>query len=918
MTAEDARLADDAAGKADWRNWGPYLSERAWGTVREDYSDDGTVWDAVPHDHARSRAYRWNEDGLAGISDRKQYLCFAIALWNGEDPILKERLFGLSGPEGNHGEDVKEYYYYLDATPTHSYLRMLYKYPQAEYPYGELVAENRRRGADEPEYELIDTGVFEESRYFDVDVSYAKADEDDVLIQIDVSNRGNEPAPLTVLPTLWFRNTWSWGYGSGPMGDVPGRPDLYVGEQVGGAATVVSEHPSSGRFFLYADGADEVIFTENETNGQRLSGRPLETPYVKDSFHRYIVGGEADAANPARHGTKSAAVYRLDLGPGEKRTIRLRLSAVPHASPFGDFDRLRSLRRAEADEFYDGLLNPDLGGEEHLVQRQALAGMIWSKQLYYYDVRQWLRGDPSGPVPPESRRWGRNRDWEHLNNFDIISMPDAWEYPWFAAWDLAFHAVPLALVDPEFAKGQLRLMTREWYMHANGQIPAYEWAFGDVNPPVHAWAARRVFEIDAESSGTKDTRFLKAVFHKLLLNFTWWVNMKDADGNNVFQGGFLGLDNISVFDRSAALPTGGHIDQSDGTAWMGFYTLEMLKIALELSKEDPVYQDLATKFFEHFLAIAAAMADVEGGHGLWDPEDGFYYDVLHLPDGASSQLKVRSLVGLMPLLAVDVAGRDRVEGLTAFTRRTRWFLENRPEMRAHLAVEEEPGSEGRYLVSILSRDRVVSLLRYMLDEAEFLSPHGIRSLSKVHEDGPYRLRFGGEVFEIDYEPAESTSGLFGGNSNWRGPVWFPINYLLIEALREIYGYYGDDLRVEMPTGSGVMMNLDEVADDLTQRLVGLFLPDGEGRRPAHGGVDRYRDDPHWRDLVLFYEYFDGDTGAGLGASHQTGWTGLVASLLQDQRGRPTPEKGSAHRASKAHAGELRQRPIQASPPRANP
>ena len=884
-TAEHTRLADETAGDAEWKNWGPYLSERAWGTVREDYSEHGTAWDAVPHDHARSRAYRWNEDGLAGISDRRQYLSFAVALWNGEDSILKERLFGLSGPEGNHGEDVKEAYYYLDATPTHSYLRMLYKYPQSAFPYDELVAENGRRGADEVEYELIDTGAFDDGRYFDVDVSYAKAGPDDMLIQIEVTNRGPDAAPCCVLPTLWFRNTWSWGYEAGPMADVPERPEMHAATTTNGSAAIVAEHPVLGTYNLYAEGAEELLFTENETNGKRLFDWPLATPYVKDSFHRFIVDGESDAVNPAQTGTKAAAVYRLDLDAGETKTIRLRLSSTTHAAPFRDFDELRTLRRDEADEFYDAVLNRSLDADERSVQRQALAGMIWSKQLYYYDVRQWLRGDPAGPRPPESRQWGRNRDWEHLNNFDIISMPDAWEYPWFAAWDLAFHTVPLALLDPEFAKGQLRLMTREWYMHPNGQIPAYEWAFGDVNPPVHAWATRRVFEIDAEQTGTRDVAFLKATFHKLLLNFTWWVNMKDTDGNNVFQGGFLGLDNISVFDRSGALPTGGHIDQSDGTAWMGFFTLEMLKIALELAKDDPVYQDLATKFFEHFLAIAGAMADVEGGHGLWDPEDGFYYDVLHLPDGSSTQLKVRSLVGLMPLLAVDVAGHDRVEGLTAFTRRTRWFLENRPEMRQHLTVEQEPGSDGRYLVSILSKERVVALLHYMLDEDEFLSPFGIRSLSKVHKADPYRLSFADETFQIDYEPTESTAGLFGGNSNWRGPVWFPINFLLIEALREIHRYYGDDLRVEMPTGSGVMMALDQVADDLSRRLIKLFLPDAERDRPAHGGVDRYRDDPHWSDLVLFYEYFSGDTGAGLGASHQTGWTGLVATLLQDQEER---------------------------------
>jgi len=880
-SAEHERLARDRSGDVDWKNWGPYLSERAWGTVREDYSAHGTAWDAVPHDHARSRAYRWNEDGLAGISDRRQYLCFAVSLWNGRDPILKERLFGLSGPEGNHGEDVKEAYFYLDATPTHSYLRMLYKYPQAEFPYADLVTENRARGREDDEYELLDTGVFDDDRYFDVDVSYAKAGADDVLIQIDVTNRGPDTAPCWVLPTLWFRNTWSWGYPDGPMGEVSDRPEIHAADP----STLIADHPVLGTYRLAVEGADELIFTENETNGDRLFGWSLDTPYVKDSFHRYIVDGEAGATNPEHRGTKAASVHRFDLGPGETKTIRLRLENDPSAAPFEAFDTIRALRRSEADEFYDHIQNRALDSAERSVQRQAYAGMIWSKQMYYYDVRQWLDGDPSGPRPPESRRRGRNRDWEHLNNFDIISMPDAWEYPWFAAWDLAFHTVPLAHLDPEFAKRQLRLMTREWYMHPNGQIPAYEWAFGDVNPPVHAWATRKVYEIDAAMTGERDTTFLKAVFHKLLMNFTWWVNMKDPDGNNVFQGGFLGLDNISIFDRSAALPTGGHIDQSDGTAWMGFFTLEMLKIALELSRDDPVYQDLATKFFEHFLAIAAAMADIEGGHGLWNDDDGFYYDVLHMPDGSETQLEVRSLVGLMPLLAVDTSDGDRMEGLSEFMGRTRWFLQNRPGMRRHLAVEGDPETGGRILISVLSKERVISLLRYMLDENEFLSPYGIRSLSKVHEAAPYRMSFDDETFEIGYEPAESRDVLFGGNSNWRGPVWFPINFLLIEALQEMHRYYGDDLRVEMPTGSGVWMDLGAVADDLARRLCSLFMPDASGRRPAHGDAARYRDDPHWRDLVLFYEYFNGDTGAGLGADHQTGWTGLVATLLQNRKER---------------------------------
>jgi hypothetical protein len=883
-TAEHRRLQDHVSRQRDWKNWGPYLSERAWGTVREDYSEDGTAWDSFPHDHARSRTYRWNEDGLGGISDRHQYLCFAVALWNGKDPILKERLFGLAGPEGNHGEDVKELYFYTDATPTHSFLQMRYLYPQSEYPYDLLIAGNASRSSAEPEFELLDTGVFDEDRYFEIDIAYAKAAENDVLALITVGNRGPEPASCWVLPSVWFRNTWSWGQEKGPMGDVAGRPLL----RADGNTRVVAEHATVGTYYLYAENPDDLLFTDNETNTERLYDLPMETPYVKDSFHRYLVEQNDGAVNPTRHGTKAAALHRLDLQPGTTRQIRLRLTDRRNGAPFADFDELFDLRRREADEFYQAVQNPSLDEEERNVQRQALAGMLWTKQLYYYDVNQWLRTDPAGPLPAPGRRMGRNRDWGHLNNFDVISMPDAWEYPWYAAWDLAFHCIPLAMIDAEFAKRQLQLMTREWYMHPNGQIPAYEWAFGDVNPPVHAWATRRVYEIDAAQTGVPDRSFLEGVFHKLLLNFTWWVNRKDVDGNNVFQGGFLGLDNISVFDRSAALPTGGHIDQSDGTAWMAFYTLEMLKISLELARQNPTYQDVATKFFEHFLAIAGAMAGVESGHGLWDPDDGFFYDVLHLPDGSSAKLKVRSLVGLLPLLGVDVADHELFAGLPDFERRTRWFVANRPEIRQHIASVEQPGAGERYLISILPRERLVSLLGYMLDEDEFLSPYGVRSLSKAHAEEPYRFNFGDETFAIGYEPAESTAGLFGGNSNWRGPVWFPINYLLIEALRELYRYYGDDLEVEMPTGSGISMTLDRVADELSRRLVRLFLPDRDGRRPTHGDADRYRDDPHWRDLVLFYEYFHGDTGAGLGASHQTGWTGLVASLLQNQASGPGP------------------------------
>lgn len=879
-TTEHQRLLAHRQRKVNWKNWGPYLSERAWGTVREDYSEHGTAWDYFPHDHARSRAYRWNEDGLGGISDRQQFLCFALALWNGRDPILKERLFGLTGPEGNHGEDVKEAYFYLDSSPTHSYAKMLYKYPQAAFPYSELVAENGRRSRHEPEYELWDTGVFADGRTFDILIEYAKADENDILIRISAANRGPETAELTLLPTLWFRNTWSWGHEKGPMGDVPGKPHL----RQQGAASIIADHPVLGRYSLHAENPADLLFTENETNATRLYGRPPAVDaFVKDAFHRYVVNGETEAVNPLRQGTKAAALYCLTIPAGETAVLRLRLT--PHQttkSPFADFDALFAQRLAETDEFYAAIQPASLSDDEKRVQRQAWAGLLWSKQMYYFDVAQWLNGDPAGPPPPESRKHGRNRDWSHLNNFDIISMPDKWEYPWYAAWDLAFHALPLAQIDPDFAKRQLILMTREWYMHPNGQLPAYEWAFGDVNPPVHAWAAWRVYQMDAQQNGRADRPFLEAVFHKLLLNFTWWVNRKDEDGRNVFQGGFLGLDNISLFDRSAALPTGGHIDQSDGTAWMGFFSLTMLRMALELARENPVYQDLATKFFEHFLAIATAMSQGFGGHGLWDEEDGFYYDVLHLPDNSLHPLKVRSLVGLMPLIAVEVLDAALLAQMPDFRRRMHWFLQNRPHLSGNImcSLDAASGAE-RHIVDIVTPERLKRVLAYLLDENEFLSPYGIRSLSKAHQT-PYQVHVNGAAFSINYEPGESQSGLFGGNSNWRGPIWFPINYLLIEALQKHHLYYGDDLKVEFPTGSGVLLNLEEVAAELSKRLTGLFVHDGVGKRPFAAHIPPFQQDLHWRDLLLFHEYFHGDNGAGLGATHQTGWTGLVASLLQSK------------------------------------
>ena len=886
QTAEQKRLTAHRNREANWKNWGPYLSERAWGTVREDYGAEGEPWQYFLHDHARSRAYRWNEDGLAGISDRNQYLCFGLALWNGHDRILKERLFGLTNPEGNHGEDVKEYYFYLDNTPTHSYMKMLYKYPQTAFPYGELIAENGHRGHHDPEYELLDTGVFDQDRYFDVEVEYAKADQNDLLIRITISNRGAEAAPCHALPQIWFRNTWSWGYPKGSMGDVEGKPTLFACKGPKGALAVQLEHSAAGTYFFYAQGADSLLFTENETNHERLFGSPNASPYVKDAFHRAIVDGVEGAVNPAQQGTKVAAHFEQQIGVGQSVVIKVRLTNSKKRRPFGaGFDRIFAKRLAEADEFYAAIQNPTLSDDERRVQRQALAGMLWSKQLYYYDIEQWLQGDPALPPPAESRKRGRNHDWEHLHNFDVISMPDKWEYPWYATWDLAFHCIPLGLVDPDFAKRQMTLFTREWYMHPNGALPAYEWSLSDVNPPVHAWATWRLYKIDERQTGTADRNFLEALFHKLMLNFTWWVNRKDEDGNNIFQGGFLGLDNISVFNRNAMLPTGGHIDQSDGTAWMGFYSLVMLRMALELARDNPVYQDMAAKFFEHFLRIATAMNN-RGGHGgsLWDPQDEFFYDALHLPDGTHIPLRVRSLVGLMPIIAVETFDGDMLESMPVFQRRQRWFMQNRSHLAENFICMEREGVGHRHIAALLTKERLVALLRYMLDEDEFLSEYGIRSVSKVHESHPYQITVNGESFEVGYWPAESQNGLFGGNSNWRGPIWFPINYLLIEGLQRFHHYYGDDFKVECPTGSGKMATLAEVATDLSKRLIRLFLRNGEGKRPIYGGQERFQSDEWWRDQILFYEYFHGDNGAGLGASHQTGWTGLVAKLLQQSGG----------------------------------
>ncbi|HTZ49088.1 MAG TPA: glucosidase [Verrucomicrobiae bacterium] len=903
LTAEDLRLEESSQRKKHWKRWGPYLSERQWGTVREDYSANGTAWEYLPFEHAHMRTYRWGEDGLGGISDRHQMICFALALWNGRDPILKERLFGLTGNQGNHGEDVKEQYFYLDSTPTHSYMRMLYKYPQAEFPYGPLVEENQKRGRGEPEFELLDTGVFHENRYFDVFVEYAKSDWEDILIRVTAHNRGPEAAELHLLPTLWFRNTWSWGK------DLR-RPMVSKSGDLTGAACVEIRHWQYGRRWLLAEGNPELLFTENETNYVKLFNYRERVPYVKDAFHEYLVHGKKNAVNPALTGTKMAAHSVFQLGPGETATIKLRLTdldplgsldpelpwigsnaaAGQHTTSagalapgnFGEgFDAVFRQRIKEADEFYESRIPQHLSADARMVMRQAYSGMLWSKQFYHYDVETWLEGDPAGPAPPATRLQGRNKDWAHLYNDDVLSMPDKWEYPWYAAWDLAFHCIPLAIVDADFAKEQLVLLLREWYMHPNGQLPAYEWAFGDVNPPVHAWAAWRVYKIDRRLRGVADRAFLEKVFHKLLLNFTWWVNRKDPDGHNIFQGGFLGLDNIGVFDRSAPLPTGGHLEQSDGTSWMGMYCLNMLAIALELAKEDMAYEDVASKFFEHFVHIAHAMNDIgTNSRSLWDDADGFYYDVLHLPSGEDYFMKIRSIVGLIPLFAVETLEPEVVDRLQGFKRRMQWFIDNHADVPEHIEMTQRSPRGVRRLLSLANRKQLKRILKRMLDEGEFLSGHGIRALSRYHLDHPYEVQVDGHVSRVDYDPAESTSGIFGGNSNWRGPVWFPLNYLLIESLQKFHHYYGEDFKVECPTYSGTEIDLWQVAAEISRRLTRLFLRDKSGNRPFAGNNDVFNKDPHWRDLILFFEYFNGENGAGLGASHQTGWTGLVAKLLE--------------------------------------
>ena len=915
QTPESQRLDAHQQKKADWKKWGPYLSERQWGTVREDYSAQGEAWDYFPHDQARSKAYRWGEDGILGICDDQQRLCFALSMWNTRDPILKERFFGLTGNEGNHGEDVKEYYFYLDSTPTHSYMKALYKYPQTEYPYDRLIEENAKRDRTQPEYELMDTGIFEGDRYFDVQIEYAKADTDDLLIQISVTNRGPETADIHLLPTLWFRNTWTWEDGGtkptirNASSEFSESVQSDAGQSSDRIAVLETNHPDLGQQWLYAQAPNGepspnsnsvgkwvplgeasstsgLLFTENETNKEKLFEVENNSPYVKDAFHRYLIEGEVAAVNPKQTGTKSAIHYHLTIAAGETQQIKLRLANQNNVvDPLGDgFETTLNIRQEEADKFYHQL-SPFIHTEDlRNVQRQAFAGMMWGKQYYLYDVSTWLKGDPNTINPPKERMRGRNKHWHHLDSQDILSMPDTWEYPWFAAWDTAFHCLPLALIDAEFAKQQLDVMTREWYMHPNGQLPAYEWAFGDVNPPVHAWATWRIYKIERKMTGKGDRLFLERLFQKLLLNFTWWVNRKDTEGNNVFEGGFLGLDNIGVFDRSKPLPTGGRLEQADGTSWMAMYCLDMLAISLELALENPVYEDMATKFFEHFIYISEAMnASDEHATQLWDEEDGFFYDVLHLPDMTRFPIKIRSLVGLMPLYATTTLEPELMERLPGFLERLEWFEANRPKLSRNITTTERTSEDGtvqkRRMLSVVRPDKLRRILAKMLKPHEFLGPTGIRAVSRFHKDNPYTFDVNGKIYRVDYEPAESSLALFGGNSNWRGPVWFPTNYLLIESLQRYHRFFGEAFKIECPYGSGDEMNLWDVATQLEKRMIGTFIRNEEGLRPVYGDNETFQTDPHWKDYILFYEYFNGDTGEGLGASHQTGWTGLVAKLI---------------------------------------
>jgi hypothetical protein len=870
MTIEHDRLEQARSQTLLWKKWGPYLSERQWGTVREDYSENGDAWNYFSHDHARSRAYRWGEDGLAGISDDQQRLCFALALWNGQDPILKERLFGLTNSEGNHGEDVKEYYFYLDSTPTHSYMKYLYKYPQSAYPYGKLVEVNRGRSRQEFEYELLDTGVFDDDRYFDVFVEYAKASPDDILIQITIQNRGREQATLHVLPTLWFRNVWSWG-GSAS------RPMLREAAGGKGFRVIAGSHAEIGERFLCCEAAEALLFTENETNTQRLFSTPNRTPYVKDAVDSYLVRGRADAVNPGKTGTKASAHYRITVGGGQARSLRLRLSEAALSDPFGNaFDSIVLARRREADEFYASVIPKSLDADAANVMRQALAGMLWTKQFFYYDVDRWLAEHGAAPFNPRRRHAPRNEHWHHMRNAHVLSMPDKWEYPWYAAWDLAFHVLALTLVDEDFGKQQLDLMLGEQYLHPSGQIPAYEWNFGDVNPPVHAFSTIFTYRLEQIRRGEGDLDWLERSFHKLALNFTWWVNRKDRSGNNAFEGGFLGLDNIGVFDRSAPLPTGGYLEQADGTAWMALFCQNMIEIAAELTMHKPAYADMCIKFIEHFMWIANGLLRAGEGTGMWDEDDGFFYDVLRLPDGQAQRLKVRSMVGLLPLCAVTVYDRKVELQHPELGERFRKFLETRPELRAFIHDPLKLGHGGRRLGAVVDEIKLRRVLTRMLDEKEFLSAYGIRALSRYHAEHPYVFRVGDQDYRVSYLPGESDTGMFGGNSNWRGPIWMPVNALIVRALLQYHMYYGDEFTIECPTGSGRKLTLYQVAEEIMHRLTSIFLRDGEGRRPVYGGSRKFQEDPHWRDLILFYEYFHGDNGAGLGASHQTGWTGVVA------------------------------------------
>jgi hypothetical protein len=886
MSAEQKRLEENRKGEINWYKWGPYLSERQWGTVREDYSDDGNAWDYFPHDHARSRAYRWGEDGLGGISDDHNLLCFALALWNGKDPILKERLFGLTNGEGNHGEDVKEYYFYIDSTPTHSYMKYLYKYPQAEFPYGDLVQTNSQRSRYELEYELLDTGVFDDDRYFDVFIEYAKAEAEDILIKITIANRGSEAAELDVLPTLWFRNTWSWANGGSKpvLTKIEGTGKSVVHAEI--SDTLHNQHIKD--YYFYCDSLCPLLFTDNETNESRIFGRDNNNPFVKDGINNYIIHGQKDAVNPLNIGTKVSPHYKMTIGAKETKEIRLRLTKNEPSNlqePFADFDEILAIRLEEADKFYESVIPPSIQADSDRtnVMRQALGGMMWTKQYFYYDLDQWLRERNINPwTAKNERNHIRNSDWFHMHNDDIVSMPDKWEYPWYAAWDLAFHMIPISLIDPDFAKDQLMLMLREDYLHPNGQIPAYEWNFGDVNPPVHAFATWEIYTRDRDrNNGVGDINFLKYAFSKLLINFTWWVNRKDEGGNNLFQGGFLGLDNIGVFDRSSQLPTGGHLEQADGTAWMAFFSQRMFQIAIELALHDPLYEDFAIKFFEHTMWIAGAMDRIGEHHDeMWDEEDGFFYDVLRLPDGNSTRLKVRSLVGLLPLMAVAVFPKEAFEKLPRFKKEAQEFIARHPELTQNIHVPTKFGERGRLMLSIVNEDKLRRILSRMLDESEFLSDYGIRALSRYHLEHPYYFHHDGQEYKVGYVAGDSTSAMFGGNSNWRGPIWIPVNLLLLRALLQLYSYYGDSFTVECPTGSGKFLNLFDVTKEISDRLVNIFVKDESGRRPVYGGAEKFQTDPHWRDLILFYEYFNGDNGAGIGASHQTGWTGCIARIIQ--------------------------------------